>query len=160
MAKPVKQKKRSFGVEQNLIIEEEVNEILEAGYMSKVQLTKRLVNKMFKDHIGISMEVYVADMLVKNKRKDDHLTHLKQAFELMRTYRMKLNLTKCTFRIQGRKFQGYMVSERGTEENFEKIEAIMQLLSPTTLKEVQKLIGKIASLSRFISRSADWNLEH
>ena len=53
---------------------------------------------------------------------------------------------------------GYMVSERGIEANPEKIQAIMSLRSPTTIKEVQKLMGKIASLNRFISRSADKSL--
>ncbi|KAL0447290.1 UNVERIFIED_CONTAM: hypothetical protein Slati_1856900 [Sesamum latifolium] len=51
-----------------------------------------------------------------------------------------------------------MVIERGIEANPEKIEAISRLQSPKTLKEVQKLTGKIALLSRFISRSADRSL--
>ncbi|XP_011071449.1 uncharacterized protein LOC105156892 [Sesamum indicum] len=55
------------------------------------------------------------------------------------------------------KFLGYMVSERGIEANPEKIEAILKLKSPTTVKEVQKLTGKLASLNRFI-KSSDRNL--
>ncbi|KAL2250155.1 UNVERIFIED_CONTAM: hypothetical protein Sindi_2489200 [Sesamum indicum] len=51
-----------------------------------------------------------------------------------------------------------MVSERGIEANPEKIQAIMSLRSPTTIKDVQKLTGKIASLNRFISRHADKSL--
>ncbi|KAL0440198.1 UNVERIFIED_CONTAM: hypothetical protein Slati_2502800 [Sesamum latifolium] len=60
---------------------------------------QRLVNRMFRDQIGMSMEVNVDDMLVKSKKEDDHLYHLKQAFEVMRTYGMKLNPTKCTFGV-------------------------------------------------------------
>ncbi|KAL0444302.1 UNVERIFIED_CONTAM: hypothetical protein Slati_2152900 [Sesamum latifolium] len=119
---------------------------------------QRLVNRMFKDQIGATMEVYVDDMLVKSMKGDDHLKDLKQAFEIMRAYGMKLNPDKCTFRVRGGKFLGYMVSERGIEANPKKIEAIAGLQSPKTLKEVQKLTGKIASLSRFISRSADRSL--
>ncbi|KAL0453598.1 UNVERIFIED_CONTAM: hypothetical protein Slati_1337900 [Sesamum latifolium] len=51
---------------------------------------QRLVNKMFKDQIGVIMEVYVEDMLVKSRKEDDHLRDLKQAFEIMRVYGMKL----------------------------------------------------------------------
>ncbi|KAL2226321.1 UNVERIFIED_CONTAM: Retrovirus-related Pol polyprotein from transposon opus [Sesamum indicum] len=119
---------------------------------------QRLVNKMFHELIGRTMEVYVDDMLVKSKRSQDHLEHLEQAFNIMRTYGMKLNLDKCTFGVGGDKFLGYMVSERRIEANPEKIQAIMSLRSPTTIKEVQKLTGKIASLNRFISRSADKSL--
>ncbi|KAL2243755.1 UNVERIFIED_CONTAM: Retrovirus-related Pol polyprotein from transposon opus [Sesamum indicum] len=119
---------------------------------------QRLVNKMFGDLLGKTMEVYVDDMLVKSKRSQDHIGDLAQAFNIMRTYSMKLNPDKCTFSVRGGKFRGYMVSERGIEANPEKIQAIMKLRSPTSIKEVQKLTGKIASLSRFISRSADRSL--
>ncbi|KAL0413598.1 UNVERIFIED_CONTAM: hypothetical protein Sradi_1561500 [Sesamum radiatum] len=74
---------------------------------------QRLVNKMFKELIGISMKVYVDDILVKSRKSENHLLHLRQAFKVMRTYGMKLNPTKCTFGVRGGKFMGYMVSEKG-----------------------------------------------
>ncbi|KAL2243861.1 UNVERIFIED_CONTAM: Retrovirus-related Pol polyprotein from transposon 17.6 [Sesamum indicum] len=95
---------------------------------------QRLVNRMFKELIGRTMKVYVDDMLVKNNKAYDHLEHLKQAFDLMRSYGMKLNPTKCTFGVGGGKFLGYMVSERGIEANSEKIEVVMKLRSPTMIK--------------------------
>ncbi|KAL2226624.1 UNVERIFIED_CONTAM: Retrovirus-related Pol polyprotein from transposon [Sesamum indicum] len=119
---------------------------------------QRLVSKMFGDLLGKIMEVYVDDMLVKSKRSQDHLADLAQAFGIMRSYGMKLNPDKCTFGVGRGKFLGYMVSERGIEANPEKIQAIINLRSPTTIKEVQKLTGKIASLSGFISQSADRSL--
>ncbi|KAL2251241.1 UNVERIFIED_CONTAM: Retrovirus-related Pol polyprotein from transposon [Sesamum indicum] len=96
---------------------------------------QRLVNCMFKDHIGSTMEVYVDDMLVKSKKEDDHLTNLRTTFDIMRSYGMKLNPSKCTFGVRGGKFLGYMVSERGIEANPEKIKAIMQLGSPKSVKK-------------------------
>ncbi|KAL0305178.1 UNVERIFIED_CONTAM: hypothetical protein Scaly_2993600 [Sesamum calycinum] len=119
---------------------------------------QRLVNRMFKELIGVSMEVNVDDMLVKSRRSDDHLIHLKQAFEVMRTNGMKLNPTKCTFGVGGSKFPDYLVRERGIEANPGKIEAIMKLVPPKTIKEIQRLTGKITTLNRFISRSTDQNL--
>ncbi|KAL2240957.1 UNVERIFIED_CONTAM: Retrovirus-related Pol polyprotein from transposon opus [Sesamum indicum] len=100
---------------------------------------QRLVNKMFAQQIGKTMEVYVDDMLVKSHKPDEHLEHLKIAFAIMREHGMKLNPSKCTFGVAGGKFLGYMVSERGIEANPEKIEAILNLKSPTSIKEVQKL---------------------
>ncbi|KAL2250206.1 UNVERIFIED_CONTAM: Retrovirus-related Pol polyprotein from transposon [Sesamum indicum] len=96
---------------------------------------QRLVNKMFGDLLGKTMEVYVDGMLVKSKRLQDHLADLAQAFAIMRSYGMKLNPDKCTFGVGGGKFLGYMVSERGIEANLEKIQAIINLRSPTTIKE-------------------------
>ncbi|KAL2250014.1 UNVERIFIED_CONTAM: Retrovirus-related Pol polyprotein from transposon opus [Sesamum indicum] len=119
---------------------------------------QRLVNRMFKDQIGKTMEVYVDDMLVKSSRSEDHVVYLEQTFATLRKFRMKLNPMKCTFGVAGGKFLGYLVSERGIEMNPEKIEAILKLKSPTNIKEVQKLTGKLASLTRFISKSSDRNL--
>ncbi|KAL2228596.1 UNVERIFIED_CONTAM: Retrovirus-related Pol polyprotein from transposon 17.6 [Sesamum indicum] len=174
MARPVQQRKKSFGSDKNKVIRQEVEELLKAGYVSEKGIYcynmipfglknagatyQQLVNKMFGDLLGKTMEVYVDDMLVKSKRSQDHLKDLAQAFRKMRAYGMKLNPDKCTFGVGGEKFLGYMVSERGIEANSAKIQAIMNLRSPASIKEVQKLTGKIASLSRFISRSADRSL--
>ena len=68
---------------------------------------------------------------------------------------MKLNPAKCAIGVKGGKFLGSMVTERGIEANLEKIRAVLQLEHPTTLNEEQKLVGKVISLNRFISRSAD-----
>ena len=52
---------------------------------------QRLVNKIFKHLIGKIKEIYVDDMLVKSLDKADHLQHLKEAFEVLRTHKMMLN---------------------------------------------------------------------
>ncbi|KAL0462489.1 UNVERIFIED_CONTAM: Retrovirus-related Pol polyprotein from transposon gypsy [Sesamum latifolium] len=67
---------------------------------------QRLVNRMLKDLIGDTMEVYVDDMLVKSKVEKEHLMHLESAFAIMRTYGMKLNPTKCTFGVREGNFWG------------------------------------------------------
>ncbi|KAL0347685.1 UNVERIFIED_CONTAM: hypothetical protein Scaly_1784500 [Sesamum calycinum] len=76
----------------------------------------------------------------------------------MRRYGIKLNPAKCTFGIRGGKFLGYMVSEKGIEVNPEKVGTIMRMGSPKTIKNVHKLIGKVTSLARSISRSVDRDL--
>jgi len=68
---------------------------------------------------------------------------------------MKLNPKKCTFGVRLGKFLGYMIDQQGIEANPDKIRAILQIQSPTTVKEVQRLIGCIAALGRFMSRSAN-----
>ncbi|KAL0454786.1 UNVERIFIED_CONTAM: Retrovirus-related Pol polyprotein from transposon opus [Sesamum latifolium] len=68
---------------------------------------------------------------------------------------MKLKPSKCTFEVQGEKFLGYLISCRGIEANPEKIKAIQEMSPPTTNKEVQKLIGIMTALSRFLSRGAE-----
>ena len=68
---------------------------------------------------------------------------------------MKLNLGKCVFGVALGKFLGFMVSQRGIEANPEKVQAIINMASPKTVKEVQKLTGRIAALNRFVFRATD-----
>ena len=103
---------------------------------------QRLVNKMFNKQIGRNKSV--DDMLVKSK---EELAHLDD--------QIKLNPSKCVFGVASSKFLGFMVSHRGIEANSEKVQAIINMASPRTIKEVQKLTGRIAALNRFVSRATD-----
>ena len=98
---------------------------------------QRLVNQMFNKQIGRNVEVYVDNMLVKSKEKKDHLDDLKEMFNTLRSYSMKLNPSKCAFGVSSRKFLGFMVSQKGIKANPEKVRAILEMSSPKTIKEVQ-----------------------
>ena len=65
---------------------------------------------MFSKQIRRNVEVYVDDMLVKSKEEKDHLDDLKEMFDTLKQYSIKLNLAKCTFGVSSRKFLGFMVS--------------------------------------------------
>ena len=116
---------------------------------------QRLVNKMFSRLIGRNMEVYVDDMLVKSREELTHLDDLKETFATLKQYQMNLNPAKCVFGVALGKFLGFMVSQRGIEANSEKVQEIIDMTSPKTVKEVQKLTGRIAALNRFVSRATD-----
>ena len=116
---------------------------------------QRLVNMMFKEQIGKTMEVYVDDMLVKSKEACDHIKHLGEMFETLSKYMMKLNPQKCVFGVEYGKFLGFIVNHRGIEANPAKIQALVEMKSPTYVKQIQSLTGRIAALNRFISKSSD-----
>ncbi|KFK44313.1 hypothetical protein AALP_AA1G241900 [Arabis alpina] len=119
---------------------------------------QRLVNRMFADQLGDTMEVYIDDMLVKSQNATDHVEHLRDCFKILNEYGMKLNPTKCTFGVTSGEFLGYIVTRRGIEANPKQITAIIDLPSPKNKREVQRLTGRIAALNRFISRSTDRSL--
>ncbi|GKB36692.1 reverse transcriptase domain-containing protein [Tanacetum coccineum] len=77
---------------------------------------------------------------------------------MLRKINMKLNPKKCTFRAVEGMFLGYMIGPKGIKPCPEKIEAVLQLPSPRTVKEVQSLNGKLAGLNRFLSKSAEKSL--
>lgn len=84
-----------------------------------------MVNHMFASQIGVNMEVYVDDMLVKTKHQKDHVKdHVKDLVEcstILRRYNMKLNPQKCSFGVPSEIFLGFIVNPIGIEANPEKI---------------------------------------
>ncbi|KAG7591503.1 Integrase catalytic core [Arabidopsis thaliana x Arabidopsis arenosa] len=116
---------------------------------------QRLVNMMFKDLLGKTMEVYIDDMLVKSVTSTSHIEHLEQCFAILNEFGMKLNPTKCTFAVPSGEFLGYIVTERGIEANPRQLNAFLAMSSPRNVREVQRLTGRVAALNRFISRSTD-----
>ena len=82
------------------------------------------------------MEVYVDDILMKSVEEGKHLDNLQETFDTLRQYRMKLNPSKCTFGVSSGKFLEYMVSHRGIEANPDKIQAILDMKPPRSIKEV------------------------
>ena len=116
---------------------------------------QRLVNRMFQKQIGMSMEVYIDDILVKSSTAELHKAHMSETFQIMREYNMKLNLAKCAFGVSARKFLGFIVNNRGIEANPDKIKVVLDMPSSSSIKKVQRLTGRIASLSQFVSRASD-----
>ena len=145
------QEKTSFVTSQGLFC----YKVMPFGLKKASATYQRLINKMFAQQIGRNVQVYVDDMLVKSRREEYHLEDLWETFDTLRSYNMKLNSGKCAFGVTTRKCLGFMVSQRGIEANLDKIRAIMEMVPPRNVKEVQSLNGKIAALSRFVSRAMD-----
>ncbi|XP_072087192.1 uncharacterized protein [Arachis hypogaea] len=110
----------------------------------------RLMNKVFEQQIGRNIEVYIDDMVAKTKVGHSHTEDLAEIFGQIRAYKMRLNPEKCAFGVLGGKFLGFILTSRGIEANPEKCQAILDMNSPTNIKEVQRLTGRLAALSRFL----------
>ena len=91
---------------------------------------------MFRPLLGKTMEVYIDDMLVKSKQRSDHVTHMQEAFELLRAYDMKLNPSKCAFGVSAGRFLGFMVTQRGIEANPAQLKDILESLAPNLRKGI------------------------
>ena len=104
----------------------------------------------FADQLHRNVEAYVDDVVVKTKTQDQFITDLEETFNSLRKFRWKLNPTKCVGVPFG-KLLGFIMSNRGIEANPEKINAIMAMDAPATIKDVQKLTGCMAALNWFLS---------
>ena len=95
------------------------------------------------------------DIVVKTKDKATLIQDLEQTFANLRKINLKLNPEKCVFGVPSGKLLGFFVSQRGIEANHDKIKAIEQIEAPRRVKDVRRLAGRVAALSRFISKSAE-----
>ncbi|KAJ6860443.1 hypothetical protein NC651_036740 [Populus alba x Populus x berolinensis] len=108
---------------------------------------QRMVDKVFKHQLDRIIEGYVDDMLVKSMTFEQHLQNLKEVFQVLEDYSMKLNPFKSVFAIRGGKLLGFLVSHRGIKPNLEKIQVLLGMNPLKIVKEVQRLIGRLATLS-------------
>jgi hypothetical protein len=115
----------------------------------------RAMHKIFGDLIRVLIEVYVDDIVVKIKSRASLLDNLTQVFDRLRTTSTKLNPDKCVFRVITGNLLGFLVSYRGIKANPKKIRMIEAKRPLARIKDVQKLEGCLAALSRFISRLAE-----
>ncbi|RDX87783.1 hypothetical protein CR513_30703, partial [Mucuna pruriens] len=95
-----------------------------------------LMDKVFQEIIGVDMEVYVDDMVVKSSKEEAHYHTLERVFTILRKNQLRLNPEKCSFGVRAGKFLGFMLTERGIEANPDKCQAIIDMRSPQNVKEV------------------------
>jgi hypothetical protein len=115
----------------------------------------RAMHKTFGDLIRDLIEVYVDDIVVKIKSCASLLDNLAQVSDKLRTTCTKLNPDKCVFGVTVGKLLGFLVFYRGITANIEKIRTIEAMWPLARIKDVQKLMGCLAALSRFISKLAE-----
>jgi hypothetical protein len=118
----------------------------------------RMIAKVLHSQIGRNVLTYVDDIIVKSTKQENHIADLQETFANFRQAGLKLNLEKCVFGVKKVKFLGCLVSTKGIETNPNKIKAILRMEPPNSKKGAQQLAGRLASLNRLISRSAERNL--
>jgi site-specific recombinase XerC len=102
---------------------------------------QRAMNLIFHDLLGIILEVYIDDVIVKSDSMDGQL-----ALERMRRCGLKMNPLKCAFGVLAGKFLGFIIHEYGIEIDPTKI-----VQPPRCKNAMQKFLGKVNYLRQFIS---------
>ncbi|GKE31332.1 reverse transcriptase domain-containing protein [Tanacetum coccineum] len=110
---------------------------------------------MLEGHIGRNLDEYVDDMVIKSKIEQDLIKDIEETLLTLKKVNMNLNPKKCSFGMKEGKLLGYIVTSEGIRANPEKTKAIMSIHSPSNLKQMQSLSGKLAALNRFLSKVAE-----
>ncbi|KAL2506174.1 Integrase catalytic domain-containing protein [Abeliophyllum distichum] len=132
-----------FDVKRALVDTESAANVLSWNTFKELKISTDRLKPINTSLLGFgratTIEAYVDDMVVNSDSEENHVNDLREVFRRARHNRLKFNPEKCIFGTIGRKVLGFMVSQRGIEENPDKRQAIMNMTSLTNKKEVQRL---------------------
>jgi hypothetical protein len=117
----------------------------------------RMKKAILKEQMERNVFAYIDDIVVASMKKETQLQDIAETFANMQKAQVKLNLEKCVFGVSRGKVLG-LVSVKGIEANQDKINAIVHMKLLGSRKEVQKLIGRIAALNRFMAKITERSL--
>nr|GEY87349.1 hypothetical protein [Tanacetum cinerariifolium] len=151
---PIRQKKRSQAPERNNTIQEEVERLMEAGIMKEVHYHswlanpvmnagvnyQSLVDKAFQKQISRNLKVYVDDLVIKSRTKQEIIRDIKETFKTLREINMKLNHKKCTFGVEEGMFLGYKKCTKKSDFQW-------TAEAEAAFKQMKKLIVKLPTLT-------------
>jgi hypothetical protein len=109
------------------------------------------MNLIFHDLLGITLEVYIDDVVVKSDSMDGHLADLRLVLEMMRWYGLNINPLKYAFGVSTGKFLRFIIHEHVIEIDPEKIESFNKVQPPQCKNNMQKFLEKLNYLRQFIS---------
>ncbi len=101
------------------------------------------MSEMFKPVLSKHTIYYMDDLISQGGSFQEMLQNIEELFQICREWRLKLNASKCMFFGKKVNFLGYEVSPTGIKISPEKLAAISQLKSPTSLKTLQGFIGYV-----------------
>jgi len=128
------------------------------GLKNADQSFSRMTSKVLDSQLKRNILAYVDDIIVISAARQDHISDLAETFANFRKANLSLNPKKCVLGVHKGKVLGCLVSTKGIEANLDKIAALCNMEEPESIRDVQKLTGRIAALNRFIPCSADRSL--
>jgi len=109
-----------------------------------------LMNIIFRPHLDKFVLVYLDDIRIYSKTKEEHVEHLKVILDLLRKHKLYGKLSKCTFLTQSIEYLGHVISKNGIQVNPKKIEAVKNWEAPENMKQVQSFLGLCNYYRRFV----------
>ncbi|GJT98960.1 reverse transcriptase domain-containing protein [Tanacetum coccineum] len=170
--KPIK-KRRSLCPDRSTSASKEVEELTRAEILREVAYQTWVANPVMvkKSDGGWRICVDFTDInkacpktitlcprSIGSTLEEDMLTDIKETFQRFQSINMKLNPKKCSFGVEEGPFLGHLITKQGIRANPSKVKAIADTKQPKTLKDIQSLNGKLAALSRFMSKGAKRSL--
>ncbi|GJT17504.1 putative reverse transcriptase domain-containing protein [Tanacetum coccineum] len=109
-----------------------------------------LMNRVFHEFLDKFVIVFIDDILVFSKSKEEHEEHLRTVLQILRQEKLYAKFSKCEFWLSKVAFLGHIVSAEGITMDPAKVEAITKWPRPTSVTEVRSFLGLAGYYRRFV----------
>ena len=123
-------------------------QVLAYGLSVAPEIFQRENTKIFGDIKGV--KVLYDDIIITGKTEKEHDRNLEEVMKRARKFNVKLNKNKFQFKLRQVKYMGHIFSAKGMQTNPEKARAIIGIKSPSSVKELQRFLGAVNYINKFI----------
>ncbi|WVZ75123.1 LOW QUALITY PROTEIN: hypothetical protein U9M48_023210 [Paspalum notatum var. saurae] len=113
-----------------------------------------LMNKVFMDGLDKYMVVFIDNILIYSKDKEEQEHHLRSVLERLRSHKLYAKFSKCEFWLRKIAFLGHIITAEGVSVDPKKVKAIMEWQQPINVSEIRSFIGLAGYYRRFIEEFA------
>ncbi|QRV99471.1 Retrotransposable element Tf2 protein [Ceratobasidium sp. AG-Ba] len=115
--------------------------VMPFGLKNAPAVLQRMMNDIFRHLLGVTVVVYMDDILIFSEKEEDHAKHVKEVLKILQENNLYAKLSKCEFFVKKVIFLGLVITPEGISMEEEKIKAIMEWGAPRKIKEVQAFLG-------------------
>ncbi|GJT48037.1 reverse transcriptase domain-containing protein [Tanacetum coccineum] len=129
---------------------ESVHDISGVVLTKKLAIFMDLMNRVCRPYLDKFVIVFIDDILIYSKTREEHVEHLRLVLELLKKEKLYAKFSKCEFWLREVQFLGHMINGNGIHVDPSKIEAVKNWKAPRTLTEVRSFLGLAGYYRRFI----------
>jgi len=108
------------------------------------------MNRIIHHFLDKFVVVFIDDIFIYSRTKEEHGEHLRSALEILREKRLYAKLSKCEFWLEEVNFLGHVISGQGISVDLAKVEAVLKWERPKTVTEIRSFVGLAGYYQRFI----------
>jgi len=111
-----------------------------------------LMNDIFREYLDKFVIIYLDDILIYSKTKEEHLQHLRIVLGILRQHKLYAKSTKCELLQPKVEYLGHFLSKEGISVDLRKVDAIKNWPEPTNVSEVRSFLGLASYYRKFVER--------
>jgi hypothetical protein len=124
--------------------------VMSFGLTNALAYFMYLMNSVFMPELDKFVVVFIDDILVYSKNKEEHAGHLHVVLQCLREHRLYAKLSKCDFWLKEIKFLGHTISQAGIAVDPDKVQEVMNWKPPTNVRQIRSVLGLVGYYRRFI----------